>query len=140
MIRVSALALVALCLAPARASATCLGLETPRWSAHEDVVALLNPMGVEHNLRIGLCVPLYRSTDAVLSANHLEIGATSYVSPVYAIGGGYAQVSPATLAFVRLELELEIYWRVGGYTNHANRVDEATTLAGVSIDHDLGGL
>lgn len=98
-----ALVVVALAL-PARASASCLGAGVPRWAAHQGLVLLLNPMGAEHNLRLGLCVPLYDAPDASLALNHLELGAVTYVSPVYAIGGGYAQVVPASFLVLRSEL------------------------------------
>ena len=62
------------------ARATCVGSNAPRWSAHQSIVLLLNPTGAEHNLRIGLCVPLYTSTDDAFSANHFEAGVSSYVS------------------------------------------------------------
>jgi hypothetical protein len=35
---------------------------------------------------------------------------------------------------------LSIFVRLGGYTHHAIRTDEAGTLGAISADHDLGGL
>lgn len=98
-------------LAPSRvARATCVGLDAPRWSAHQSIVLLLNPTGAEHNLRVGLCVPLYTSQDDAFAANHFEAGVSSYVSPVYVIGGGYLQISPATFFFLRTELNAIGIW------------------------------
>jgi hypothetical protein len=95
------------------AAATCVGEEAPRWAAHQSIALLLNPMGAEHNLRIGLCVPLYASTDDALRANHFEVGVSSYLSPVYAIGGPYVQFSPATFFFARVELNAMGLWPIG---------------------------
>ncbi len=106
----AALALALVLASPAAASASCAGANEPRWVAHQWLVALLNPMGAEHNLRIGLCLPLYDSTELALRLNHVEFGATSYVSPIYAIGGGYAQFGPASFFFVRVELNAMGVW------------------------------
>lgn len=95
------------------AAATCVGETTPRWAAHQSLALLLNPMGAEHNLRIGLCVPLYESADDALRANHFEVGVSSYLSPVYAIGGPYLQFSPATFFFARVELNAMGLWPIG---------------------------
>ncbi len=86
------------------AAARCVGQTTPRWVAHQQLVLLLNPMGAEHNLRIGLCLPLYDTSESVLDQNHVELGVVSYVSPIYAAGGAYAQLAPATFWFLRVEL------------------------------------
>lgn len=101
----NALVALALTLAvPSSATANCVGATTPRWSAHQTLVLLLNPQGAEHNLRVGLCVPLYDSPDVVLALNHVELGAVTYVSPIYAIGGGYAQLVPLSFLVLRTEL------------------------------------
>lgn len=97
-------------LSPRGAAASCVGAATPRWAAHQTLVLLLNPMGAEHNLRVGLCVPLYDSADPLVALNHFEIGATSYVSPVYAIGGGYAQLVPVSFVVLRSELNAMGVW------------------------------
>lgn len=99
-----------LALIPTRAAATCVGRNEPRWSAHQVLVLLLNPTGAEHNLRIGLCVPLYESSEDALRLNHFEIGVSTYVSPIYAIGGAYAQISPASFLFVRTEVNALGVW------------------------------
>jgi hypothetical protein len=91
-------------LLPAHAAATCVGQPTPRWAAHQALALLLNPMGAEHNLAFGLCLPLYGDADPVFSENHLEFGATTYLSPVYLVGGGYAELAPASFFFARAEL------------------------------------
>jgi hypothetical protein len=89
--------------APGRAEAACSGSMTPRWSAHQALVLLLNPTGAEHNLRVGLCVPLYDTDEPALSLNLVEAGVSTYLSPIYAVGGAYAQISPATFFFARVE-------------------------------------
>jgi hypothetical protein len=103
--RLAALALaLGLVLTPRSAEASCVASSEPRWVAHQSLVLLLNPMGAEHNLRVGLCVPLYESADAAFALNHIEVGAVSYVSPIYATGGGYLQIAPATFFFARAEV------------------------------------
>jgi hypothetical protein len=95
-------AVVLACASPA--AARCVSQTTPRWTAHQQLVLLLDPTGAEHNLRIGLCLPLFDTTESVLDQNHVELGVVSYVSPIYAAGGAYAQLAPATFWFARVEV------------------------------------
>jgi hypothetical protein len=101
----AAAALVLALVLPVRvARARCTGLEAPRWSAHQTLALLLNPTGAEHNLRIGLCVPLFATEDAAFDANLVEFGLSTYVSPIYLVAGPYAQISPSTFFYFRAEL------------------------------------
>lgn len=90
--------------AAARAEGGCLDREGGRAVVREAAVFLLNPMGMEHQARLGLCEPLYASRSVALGRNHVELGASSYFSPVYAYVGPYAELAPATFFSVRFEL------------------------------------
>ncbi|MBZ0117619.1 MAG: hypothetical protein K8H88_11520 [Sandaracinaceae bacterium] len=97
-------------LAPSLARARCSDQERARWMVHQSLVMLLNPLGTEHNARLGLCVPLYPSAERALNGNHLEVGASTYVAPIYALAGGFAQISPATFFIARVELHAQAIW------------------------------
>ncbi|MGE0788506.1 MAG: hypothetical protein AB7S26_22715 [Sandaracinaceae bacterium] len=106
------LAVVVLALLPAGARARCVGHDEARWTAAQSLVLLLNPMGAEHNFRVGICVPLYRTDDAVLALNHFEAGVSTYLSPVYFVPGGYAQVAPASFWILRAEIHGLAVWPI----------------------------
>jgi hypothetical protein len=122
-----ALALLACLAFPAAARAECGGRSEPRWMAHQTLVLLLNPMGAELSSRAGLCVPLYSSNDAAFEANHFESGAALAISPVYAIGGGYVQIAPATFFFLRAQIHAIGIWPLpldgAGYFPRASYAD-----------------
>lgn len=92
------------------AQAECLDHDRARWVIQQSLVMLLNPMGMEHNARIGLCAPLYASDDPVLAQNHVEAGVSTYVSPIYFVPGGYLQLAPASFLFIRAELSALTIW------------------------------
>ncbi|MCB9595428.1 MAG: hypothetical protein H6719_22095 [Sandaracinaceae bacterium] len=94
------------------ARAECGRSDDPRWMSHHSLVLLLNPTGAEYNGRFGLCVPLYDEDDAALRLNHLEVGVSTYLSPIYAVGGGYAQIGPASFLFLRAELHALTIWPI----------------------------
>ena len=89
-----------LLLSSASASSAAAQAPEVRGVLHERLVLLLNPMGAEHQLRAGLRGRLGDPDELLFSGAHAEAGAVGYVSPVYAIHGGYLQVSP--LAFLVL--------------------------------------
>jgi hypothetical protein len=70
----------------------------------QTLVALINPMGGEHQMRLGVCTPLYHSSSEVFSGNHFEFGAANYLSPVYAYTGPYVELAPSSFFSLRLEL------------------------------------
>lgn len=95
---------LALCAALAHAAGGCLDRPGARPVVRETLVMLLNPMGAEHQLRVGACMPLYPSASEAFSGNHFELGLTNYTSPVYAMTGPYVELAPASFFSLRLEL------------------------------------
>lgn len=81
--------------------------------AHQRLVALLNPMGAEHTLRTGLRAPLGDPDELLFSGAHAEAGAVSYVSPVYAVHGGYLEVSPLAFLVLSAEVTGTTMWPIG---------------------------
>lgn len=80
---------------------------------HERLVLLLNPMGAEHQLRAGVRGRLGDPNELLFMGAHAEAGAVGYVSPVYAIHGGYLQVSPLAFLVLRAEMTGTVMWPIG---------------------------
>ncbi len=108
----SALALAAVLGAASVAQARCGDADAPRWLGHQSLIALVNPLGAEHNARFGLCLPLYESADPVLALNHFEAGVSTYLSPVYFVPGAYAQIVPVSFFVLRVEVHGLTVWPI----------------------------
>lgn len=80
---------------------------------HHRVLALLNPMGVEHRLDLGLRRDVGDQEDILFEGAHVQTGLTSYVAPVYAIGGGYVEISPFSFLGLRGEIMGAGVWPIG---------------------------
>lgn len=81
--------------------------------AHQQVVMLLNPMGAEHRLDVGLRAELGDPHDLLASGAHVEGGVTTAVSPVYAMGGGYVEIAPLSFLVLRCDLVGATVWPIG---------------------------
>lgn len=85
----------------------------PRALAREQLALLLNPMGAEHRLDLAIRSELGDPDDILTSGTHVEGGVTTALSPVYAIGGGYFQVSPLSFLVLRSEIVGASVWPIG---------------------------
>lgn len=102
-----ALALLAAGL-PAPAAA-----QAPRGVIHQQLALLLNPMGAQHTLRLGIRDDIGDQEELLFSGAHAEAGVVSYLSPVFAIQGGYLEVSPLSFLVLRAELTQASVWAIG---------------------------
>lgn len=100
-------------LARAQAGHSCADRGTARWVIHETLLGVIEPLGMEHQLRVGACFPLRPSEDPFFTLNHVELGALSYASPTYAYSGGYVQLTPLSLLTLRVEVSGVAYWPIG---------------------------
>lgn len=83
-----------------------------RWFATQQLVGLLNPMGAEHRFDVGL--RWNSGANAfLLQDSHVAFGATSYVSPVYAIGGAFVQAQPLAFLVLRADWMGIGVWPIG---------------------------
>ncbi|MFK7986966.1 MAG: hypothetical protein AB8I08_13155 [Sandaracinaceae bacterium] len=80
---------------------------------HQRLVALLNPMGMEHSVSAGLRNPLGDPDSLFFEGAHTEVGVRSYVSPVYAVQGGYVEVSPLSFLVLSFETTGTVMWPIG---------------------------
>lgn len=100
--------LIVLLPAPARAED-----EGVRGVVHQRFLALLNPMGMEHTLETGFRARIGDPRELLFMGAHAETGLVSYVSPVYAMHGGYVQVSPLAFLVLRMEITHAQLWPLG---------------------------
>lgn len=100
---------------------------------HQDFIALLNPMGIEHTFAAGFRGQLGDQDDILFMGAHAETGLLSYVSPVYGINGGYVEVSPLSFLVLRAELTHHFVWPIGmegaGYYGLSSYDDDVQVLA-----------
>lgn len=80
---------------------------------HQQLIALLNPMGVEHRLDLGVRRSIGDQSDMLFDGAHFEIGAATALSPVYAIGGGYMELAPVSFIVLRGEVNGATVWPIG---------------------------
>jgi len=80
---------------------------------HQRVVGLIEPMGAEHSIRIGMRGPLGDPRELLFTGAHVEVGAVNYTSPIDSITGGYLEVSPIALLILRAELTATAMWPIG---------------------------
>jgi hypothetical protein len=107
---------------------------------HQQLVALLNPMGAEHTVRAALRAPLGDPDELLFTGAHAETGVVNYLSPVYAITGGYLEVSPLAFLVLRSEFTGTAMWPLGmegsGYYGLTSYTDDVRPQA---LPAELGG-
>ena len=80
---------------------------------HQELALLLNPMGAQHQLELGLRAPLGPQGELLFGGAHAEAGVVSRVSPIFANTGGYLQVSPLSFLVLRAEFLGNALWPIG---------------------------
>ena len=86
--------------------------EGVRGVVHQRLVALLNPMGAEHELRLGLRAQLGDQDELLFGGAGVEAGLVSYFSPVYSIQGGYLVASPLSFLTLGVEFTHTALWAI----------------------------
>lgn len=80
---------------------------------HQQYIALLNPIGMEHTLRVGARQALGDQANVFFDGAHAEAGLVGYLSPVYAVHGAYLEVSPLSFLVLHAELTGHVVWPLG---------------------------
>ncbi len=80
---------------------------------HQQLIALLNPMGAQHTARLGVRSPLGDQDALLFGGAHAEAGVVSYLAPVFAIQGGYLEVSPLSFLVLNAEMTGAAVWPIG---------------------------
>jgi hypothetical protein len=80
---------------------------------HQQLIALLNPMGAEHRFDLGVRTSIGDQSDMLFDGAHFEGGAATALSPIYAIGGGYLELAPFSFLVLRGEVTGATVWPIG---------------------------
>ncbi len=84
-----------------------------RFVARQQLGLLLNPMGAEHRLELAGRASIGDQSSLLFQGAHLEVGVANAVSPVYAVGAGYVELSPLSVLVLRAEVGGEGIWPIG---------------------------
>lgn len=135
MKRLLPLALLLAASAPRPAAA-----QDVRGVAHQGLVLLLNPMGAQHELELGLRSPLGDQGELLFDGAHAETGVVSRVSPVFANTGGYLEVSPLSFLVLRAEFLGIAQWPIGmNAAGYYGLEGYDADVRGQSLPADAGG-
>ena len=96
--------------APPKAGQHCAGQEGSHLVWHQLLVGRINPLGIEHSGRFGVCTPLIERPGILFSRTNVEVGAVHQLAPAYGHLGGYLQITPLSLLQLRAELSALRYW------------------------------
>jgi hypothetical protein len=108
--------------------------------AHQRVIALLNPMGLEHRFDLSVRGPIGDQRDLFFDGAHWQAGATSFVSPVYAIGGGFVEVAPFSFLVLKAEIMGAGVWPIGmDAAGHYGLTGYGDDVHGQSLPGSEGG-
>jgi hypothetical protein len=109
---------------------------------HQDFIMLLNPMGMQHTLSTGFRGELGDQDDILFTGAHAETGLVSYVAPVFAINGAYAEISPLSFLVLRAELTQNVVWPIGmegaGYFGLDSETEDVQVLAAERAESAVG--
>jgi hypothetical protein len=146
-------ALVLLIVAPAIARAAphhCLGEPGKKLILDETLVGVVNPLGVENQLKASACWPLVERPGLLFDYTSIELGLYDNLSPIYVQQGAFVAVTPVSPLVVRIEAAGVQYWPlpldgagyfgVGGYgadyRDSALRAPLARSAIGVELGVD----
>ncbi len=90
----------------------CLGDGCAKLVLNQFLGGKLNPLGVEHRLELGPCLPLIRKPHMLFDFTNLRFGAINYVSPTYAHLGGFFAISPLSIVELRAEVSGLTIWPI----------------------------
>ena len=102
-----------LLLTPARSEAgaqSCLGTARPLVIIDETFVGVVNPEGVENQLRTSLCLPISDSPGILHDYDGFELGLYNYLSPVYDHQGVYAAIAPLSFFQLKAAASAVVIW------------------------------
>lgn len=77
---------------------------------HHLLVGRVNPGGVEHSGRFGICTPFIEEPGMLFDRTHAEVGLVHSLAPAYGQLGGYLQLTPLSFLVMRAELSALTYW------------------------------
>jgi hypothetical protein len=91
----------------------CFGENQRKWVAAATLVGAIAPKGLEAQLQIGRCLPLFTTPGALFDYTNFQYGLTGYLSPVYVMPGAFVSIAPLSVVELRAEAEYIRQWPIG---------------------------
>lgn len=114
----------------------CLGEPAPKAVLHSLIGIKYGDWGLEHQLRIGACVPLWKKKGVLFDLSVFEAGFVMHTTPIYVMPGAYFRFAPLSILALVVEAAPIFYWPIGlssaGYypiENYRSDYTKASLLA-----------
>ncbi len=91
----------------------CLGEPVPKAVLLSLIGIKYGDWGLEHQLRIGACLPLFRDKGLLFDLSHVEAGFVMHTTPIYVMPGAYVRFAPTSFFSVQVEGAPIFYWPIG---------------------------
>jgi hypothetical protein len=88
----------------------CLDEPGAKLILDETLVGVINPLGVENQLKVSYCRPLFERPGLLFDYTSIEAGLYNYTSPIYVQQGAFVQATPLSPLVVRAEAAGVQYW------------------------------
>lgn len=76
----------------------------------ETLIGVANADGVENQIKLAMCWPLFEEPGLLLDYTNVEAGVYKYLSPIYLQQGAFVAVTPLSLLVLRVEAAAVQYW------------------------------
>ncbi len=90
----------------------CLGEPRPKLAMRQVLGIKWGPWGIEHQLRVGGCVPLVRKPGALFDHTFIEAGFQAHTSPIYVMPGAYVDIAPLSILQFHFQFAPVFYWPI----------------------------
>lgn len=91
----------------------CLGEPKPKLSLSSLFGIKYGDWGLEHQLRIGACIPLFKTMGPLFNLSSVEAGFVMHTTPIYLMPGAYLTVAPLSILKLQVEAAPILYWPIG---------------------------
>lgn len=90
----------------------CLGQPHPKAVMNQLLGIKYGDLGLEHQLRVGACVPLWKRKGLLFDLSHIEAGFVMHTSPIYVMPGAYVRFAPLSVLSIIVEGAPVGYWPI----------------------------
>ena len=88
----------------------CLGEPRSKLLFNHTLAGSINPLGLENQFRLSLCVPLIRKPGLLFDFTNVEFGLANYISPTHFHLGGFVNLTPLSVLVLRAEVTGLFIW------------------------------
>jgi len=91
----------------------CLDEPRPKAVMNQLLGIKYGDLGLEHQTRVGACIPLWKRKGILFDLSHFEAGFVMHTSPIYVMPGAYVRFAPLSILSVTVEGAPIAYWPIG---------------------------